>query len=132
MAVCVRVKRKKTKVCAGSLNRTIEIHSRAIATPTNILGAGVDYGESFTFLYKRRSMVAPIKGQVIFDGVVTEKIPTHNFFIRYTPGITAENWIVFDGGRYDIINVLNIDQNSNFLQLEARLRGDSSKQATYA
>lgn len=132
MAKCVRLQRQDTRVCAGSLNRKIEIYETAITSPLDPAFNEVDYGEQFTLIARPWAMIEDINGDVIFDGVSPVDTPTVRFFIRYRQGITSENWVIYDNERYRILNVLDLDKNKRFLSLECTIRGDENKDATLA
>lgn len=132
MAKCVSLQRKVTKICAGSLNRKVGIYATDITSPLDPMMSEVDYGEKFTLIASPWAMVEDINGEVLFDGVSTDDVPTTRFYIRYLAGITAENWVKLDGINYNITKVDNLDHNKRFMSLETNIRGDELKDATRA
>ena len=52
--------------------------------------------------------------------------------VRYIDGITAKNWITYNGNRFDIQTVENVDGNNLFLQLNCIIRGDELLAASRA
>lgn len=132
MATCVKLKRTKTQVCIGSLNRKIDIFTRAITTPLIPTSTSVDYGESFTLLASVWAMIDTPKGQTVFDTVGTEKVISDIFFIRFIDGLTSENWITYNSNRYDIVTVQDYQQNGLFQRLSCILRGADTKEASKA
>lgn len=132
MAKCVRLQRKKTYVCTGSLRYTIQVYERDLEPPVNSLSMTPDYTETFTLLWTLKAMIETPKGKVIFDEVGTEKRVTHVFYTRYVPNITAQNWIEYDSVRYDIERVTNLEGNKLYLKIETIIRGAIDKEATEA
>ena len=132
MAKCVKLRRTKTQVCTGSLDKLIEIYQRDLTPPTNSLTVDPDYTETFTLLYTIWSMIETPKGKVIFDDVGEDIIITHYFYIRHVDNITAQNWIVYNGNRYDIKNVTDLEENRLYLRLECAIRGSVDKDASEA
>ena len=132
MAKCVKLQRTKTQVCTGNLDKLIEIYQRDIEPPLNSFIADPDYTETFTLLYTVWSMIQTPKGKVIFDDVGTEKRITNVFYTRYLPDITSQNWIVYNGRRYDIERVKNLEENNLYLEIATIIRGDDTKAASEA
>lgn len=132
MAKCVKLQRTKTQVCTGNLDKLIEIYQRDIEPPLNSFIADPDYTETFTLLYTVWSMIQTPKGKVIFDDIGTEKRITNVFYTRYLPDITSQNWIVYNGQRYDIERVKNLEENNLYLEIATIIRGDDTKAASEA
>lgn len=132
MAKCVKLQRKKTQVCVGNMNKFIEIYVRNIQAPLNSLGLSPDYREDFTILYSLWALVETPRGKVTFDAVGIDKVISTIFYIYAVPNITAQNWIVYDANRYDIVRVTNLEENKLFLKLETVLRGSTDKDASQA
>ena len=68
-------------------------------------------------------MIESMNGETIFDGTNTERVVTHRIYIRYLPGVTAEAWILFDGVRYNILDVEDLDARKEWLRLRCTIRG---------
>ena len=132
MAICKKLQRTKTQVCTGNLNKLIEIFQRDIIAPINSFSSDPDYTESFTLLWTVWAMLQTPKGKVIFDEVGTEQRITDVFYTRFLPNITAQNWIEFEGQRYDIERVTNLEENALYLKIETIIRGDTTKAASEA
>lgn len=129
MADCVKIEAKKSKVCAGSLDREILICSRAIQPPAL---DGVDFSEDFTTSSMAFAMVDTPNGVTIFDQSNIERVVTHDFHIRFIAGLTAESWIKFNGDLYDILQVTNLEERSLFMKLRCNKRGDQTVPTNYA
>lgn len=126
MAKCIRVQRKKTLVCSGSLNRKIDIYQRDLTAPLNPAGILADFREPFTLLLTTWAMIATPKGKTIFDSVTASPTNIDTVFtIRYTTIMDddTQRWIVFNGKRYKIENVTNLEENSLYLQLDTSFTG---------
>lgn len=130
MAVCVNIRGRRRAICIGDLDRMIILENRAIQSPKD----GVDYTELFTDKPiddsplspgEVWSMIETSSGATVFDGTNIERVYTHRFYIRWIPDVTSETWILFDGDRYEIINVEDLDARREFLLLKATLRGTS-------
>ncbi len=124
MAQCVAKVRKSTRVCIGSLNQRIDINIRTL-TPNS--DDDVDYDEVFTLTKTVWSMVETVTGETMFDSSNVERVVTHNFYIRYIPDITMENWIVYKDELYDILNVENFGENDRFYKMATAVRGDTAQ-----
>ena len=88
--------------------------------------------KDFVLLASPWAMIETPKGQTIFDEVGIEKIVTDVFYIRYIDGLTKEDWIVYDGNRYDIQTVEDMDKNKLFQKLPSVVRGVDTLEATKA
>ncbi len=132
MAKCVKLQRTKTQVCTGSLNKVIQIYERLLEAPINSLSINPDYTETFVLLHEVWAMIKTPKGKVIFDDIGTEKRITNVFYTRHLPDITAQNWIIFDGQRYDIERVTDFEENKLYLQIDTIVRGEAAKAASEA
>ena len=123
MAVCEVKQRTHKRVCIGSINRKIEIYVRSIKAPT---AGSVDFSDEFTLKKTVWAMVKTVRGKTMFNSSNIEMILTHEFNIRYIPDVEIINVVVFDGERYKIINVENLNSENYFLVINASDRGDSS------
>lgn len=125
MGKCVKLQRTITKVCTGSLNKRIKIYTRALTPPVNPYEDAVDYTEEFTLVASLWAMLKVNRGVTYFDGVNTASVTTSDFYIRYRTDITAENWIIYNNNRYDIIEVSDYDEM--YLMLRTRQTADENK-----
>jgi len=130
MVNCVNIERTKTQICSGSLNRKIGIYTREISAPTNPGGDDIDFGEEFLLLYEVWSMIQTPKGKTIFDDVGIERVIDTVFYIRYKSDLTSENWVEYSDNRYDIMNIINLEDNNLFLQLNCQTTGSTDKEAS--
>lgn len=136
MAICKKLKRTETKVCIGSMNTLIQLKTRSIVPPN---GSNVDFDENFSTLVSIWAMVETVTGEKIFDDSNIERLITHDFYIRFIPDITFENW-VFVPAKYgnvkefylDLVKVENINMQNEFYRLRCAIRGDSTKKVNWS
>lgn len=128
MAKCKTIHRENIELCAGDLRSKVKILAKAI-TPSST--GGVDFTETYTTAATVWAMIKtdPTVGATVFDETMTAptsgiKITTHEFYIRYRTGVTAENVIEYNNKYYDVIRVMNLNEQDSYLHLLCRLRGD--------
>ena len=130
MSVCVRINGKKRKLCAGDLDNLIMLQNRDIVAPLDF-GAS-EASEKFTDEDFIECMVVTRSGLTLFDGVQIEKVITHQFYIRYYEGLTAEWWGLFEGRRMDIVRVEDLEERHEWMRLDCSETGTTEKQANDA
>jgi len=128
MAKCNKIYRTIDKICAGSLNKSIIVHTRTIA---NKSASSVDFTEVFSNPQTVWAMIETVNGITIFDDVNQERVVTHNFYIRYIAGITSESWIEFDSRYFNILKVDALNEDKRFLKLMCEERGTKTVEATW-
>ena len=129
MPRCVNVGRRKKQICTGDLDLLATVQGRALTPPTS----GVDATETFTDLNADIwIMMETGKGTVFFDDTSTEISVTHNIGLVYIAGLTAENWILFEGRRFDILFVEDFDERHEYQWLRCNERGTTSNKANEA
>lgn len=128
MPKCVKIRGQRREVCIGDLDKLVTLQDRTLTAPTS----GVDASEGFGNDNAVWSMIITKTGDTFFDGVSTEIDITHWIYIRFISTVTAETWIDFESKRYDILDVENLDQRSDFMKLRCNNRGDKAKLATGA
>ena len=123
MPRCTKKKRRNRTVCAGSLNKRIEIQSRTIrgARPGQ-----KKFSEEFKEKNEVWAMLETTRGTQLFDGTDLMDGITHIFYIRFQENITQENWILFEDRRFDILDVEDLDENHEFLKLSCNERGNKN------
>lgn len=122
MAKCVYKQRQDVIICSGDLNKQISIQTRKLVEPSNF-DDDVDYSEEFTVFQYFWAMIETVNGEAIFDESNTKINVTHKFYIRYVSDITFENWVVYSGNRFRILDVENINEQNEFLILKCNKRG---------
>ena len=122
MAVCKVQQRTHKRVCIGSLNRRVEIYVRNIKAPAK---GSVDFSDEFTLKKTVWAMIESVSGETMFNASNIETVVTHQFYIRYIPGVDIVDVIVYGGLRYKIVNVENLNNENYFLLIKTSDRGDS-------
>lgn len=69
-------------------------------------------------------------GSTTFDGVGTERVFETTAYMEYQDGITSEQIVLFNGKKYNILNVEDIGLIQGVLSLELSLLGDEDKKAS--
>lgn len=131
MPRCIPLRRKKRQPCIGDMDNEITLQARAIKPPLS----GVDASEQFTDAASGDVIYALIEtrsGETVFDDTNTERDVTHRFIIPFVDGITAETWISFNGDRFDILGVEDLEERHEYLLLRASNRGLDSNRANDA
>lgn len=126
MPQCRYIKRRNRKVCIGDLDTEIVLQSRNITPP---ISDGVDFSETFAGKATVWSMINTVSGETVFDSSNTERDVTHNIYIRFLSGVTAEDWVLLNGERIDILGVQNLENRSEFMLLKCSNRGTTSNPA---
>lgn len=125
MPVCVTIKGKRHQLCAGDLNGLLTLQNREIVPPLDI--DDTDYKEDFVDDGDEMCMVETINGKEVFDdsnqliGVIDTR-----FYIHFRDDITAETWVLFEGERYNILNVMDLDLRHDWLRLSCDSRGSDT------
>ena len=122
MVVCVKIRGKRRQLCIGDLDRMIAIQSRSIKAPAGDL---VDYDEEFVTTQEVWSMLQTTRGSQLFDSVEISNPFTHLFYVVYIAGITFENWILYNGIKYEIRDVEDLDERNEFLCIRCIKKGDN-------
>lgn len=131
MAICAKIQAKRRRVCIADLDRQISIQNRAIQSPTN----EPDYTELFSAGSSTSSglvagdvwaMIESTAGKTVFDTTGVERVVSHKITTRFFDGVTAESWILFNGNRYDVVSVENIDERGEYMVMRCVFRGVST------
>jgi len=124
---CNAKRRKDTRICIGDLDRRIVLQLRKIKPPE---ADGIDYNETNIVEQSWWASIETVSGTTVFDGNNIEQVVTHNFYIRYLPGLTFESWVLFEGKRYRIIDVVDYNERHEFYVLRCSLRGAETTTVT--
>lgn len=122
MAKCQRIRRKKRRICVGDMNERITINDRDWEPQDDAPTGKIVLSNPIEVW----SMVATLIGTTTFDEVNDEQVATHDFFIRYMAGVTAEKWVTFRDRVYDILRVEELDGRRDFIRLRCNERGGAS------
>jgi len=130
---CEQIKRKKKIICAGDLDKRIELYTREI---TNSDIGGVDYSQTFTLFKSKWAMIQTPgfqgSGLEVFDGVNLIGTVTHFIYIRYTAGVTSEKFVKYDDRYFKILRVQDLNEDKTFMFLKCTERGIDSLEANEA
>ncbi len=127
MPRCIKIRRKKRKICIGDLDTEIILQNRVLTEP---LFDSVDFDETFNPVATVLAMVNTVSGKTFFDGVNTDVNITHEIGIRFDATVTTETWIELNGNRIDILDVNNLEERGEWMLLTCVDRGSTSKNAT--
>jgi len=115
--------------CAGDLRHLGTIQNRAIKAVDD----SVDYEMVFSGAVpdnEERDQVwlgiKTVRGVTVFDQTNVERVVSHEIIMRYREDVTAQNWLLVDGARYDILQVENVNERSQWLVLQCNKRGTDS------
>lgn len=128
MTECKTIKLYHRRLCAGYLDRLIEINVRQSDAMTT--GAGID--QRFNPVRKVWSALKTSKGREMFFTTNMDKAVSHVFYIRYIDCLNSEKWICYSGEFYDIVDVENLDERNEWLAIYCNVRGSGSNEANYA
>lgn len=83
-----------------------------------------DFDETFVDVDTVSSLIDTERGNVLFDGVSTDRPITHKICIEYLGGVvSSQTWIKFGERRFDIIDVENYNERDEILKLSCHERG---------
>lgn len=128
MPACNKAKCKE-KIKIGDLNKKITLQNRNITPP--IFGSP-DFDETFSNDVEVWARIITKEGKTFFDGINTDINITHEITIRYDATVTAETWILFESRRIDILRVVDINEDHQFMKLICNERGLSANRAAMA
>jgi hypothetical protein len=100
--------------------KTVTLQNRDIQVPDF---GSPDFDEAFSGDTDVQAIINTQRGKVLFDGVATDNPITHKICIKYLPGITSETWILYEGRRFDILDIENCGEQDKCLVLRCTERG---------
>lgn len=108
----------------------MELQTRSAQAPRN---GSTDLTLNFT---KKFDFIGAIdtgnKGKTIFDGSSTEQVVSQIIYLEYRDDVTAEDWILYNNRRLDILDVENIGELNGILKLTCNERGTDANEANKA
>jgi len=134
---CIYLYGTKQKLCTSALTHYIEIKQRKINTPK--LGS-LDPIESFTTVASMYAAMVARQPTSRFNGVnIKDGTLTHVFYIRYDDSLfwldTGSFFIDFKGygttktRRFRLLAIKPLDENNEWMLIQASERGDSLLEA---
>lgn len=101
--------------------KLITLQNRDIAPPDF---GSPDFDETFTnTLEDVRAILQTKRGKVLFDGVSIDQNVTHRICLEFVAGVTSETWVLYNGRRFDILDVENVGEQGQCLILLCNERG---------
>ena len=70
-----------------------------------------------------RAILQTKRGKVLFDGVSIDQNVTHRICLEFVAGVTSETWVLYNGRRFDILDVENVGEQGQCLILLCNERG---------
>lgn len=119
---CQKITFNKRIICAGDLKHKITLQSRNQTAPH-----GVDYSHEFTDIASVWSAIKTRNGEEMFNEVNVSEPITHVFYIRFRGDVTEQVYVLYKNERYNIKNVININESNEFLQLNCNIKGSENK-----
>lgn len=112
------------------VGQPMELQTRSIKAPNF---GSVDFSQDFQ---QKVPFIGAIDtgqiGKTTFDGTSIEQRITHIIYLEFIENVTAEDWVLYDNRRFDIINVEDVGELNGILKLECNERGTISNSANEA
>lgn len=102
----------------GNMNRRIDIVEAGQVSD----GAG-GYEDSFTVIKTVWGEIKTVGGREYIQAKQAQAEITHKVIMRYTAEINHSNLLSFNGNKYDIQYIINIDEENKYLELHVLRRG---------
>ncbi len=126
MVRCKKIRIPRRVICYGDMRHRVTIQTRALSS----VGFGttthsMDHTNVATDI---RAAIKTLKaGTTFFDGT-NDRTISHEFYINHIdyPTTTAENWVLFDSRRFDIVSVERLDEDQRFIRLVCNERGTTA------
>lgn len=129
MAECTKIRIRHRQLCAGDLDRKINIQSRTIDEPDDM---STDFGNTFTTTKSVWAALKTTKGRDVFFATNLDQAVSHVFYTRYVAGMTANDWIQYKDENYDILETENLDERDEWMAHYCNVRGASSSELNNA
>lgn len=127
MPKCIKLKQRKEQACIASMRFRIKLFLREIE---GIKTDTVDFGENFINEREVWASLDTTRGTQFFDDNNILKRTTHRFIIRFIPGVTFEDFVVFKNLRYRVLFVENVQETDTFYKIDCVIRGDDTLPVT--
>lgn len=124
MAECIKVRIKHRSLCAGDLDRKITIMNRTLETTED---ATTDSVNKFKKEKDVWAALRTTKGKDMFFATNLDIGVTHVFYTRHFEWLTSRQWICYGGKKYDIVEVENLDERSEWSASFCNIRGEGTQ-----
>ena len=124
MPICKKIQTEKWQICIGDMRNSIGLYLRDLTTPEF---GSVDATEKFNLVGNYWAALKSIRGNQFFDETNTLREATHEWSMRWIPGVDLNKWIQFDGNWYKILDVDDDEQRRLTLIMRCTLRGPVTK-----
>ena len=122
------VKFQKTKICTKDLDKRITLQYPFNVGTSN---ASANTTRSFKDILKVWAAVKTNPTGQFFEDTNIEEAITTDFYIRFTSlvDLGKKIWVLFNGKRFKIANVENLNEDNRFFRLRAIERGIIAQEA---
>lgn len=129
MAVCKKIKRKKTKVCVGGMDSLITIWDRDLRAPDNSTTSATEKYSDPCPLWATLATVRPV--ELFDDSNTLIGTITHMFSIEYILRSlsVARTRIEFEGRYFRLLQSEDPEERHDSLLLKCELLGPTSSEA---
>ena len=118
----LRVRRRKSRSPQiGDMRERIILQRRSLRAPVFNKSDPTHNYENIDTVWAK---VETTEGKQLFNGVDPENVTTHEFCIRYRSDVTTETRVEYDGERYKIESVEDLDKRKRFTLLRCNLLGN--------
>jgi head-tail adaptor len=126
MATCDYRTNQIRKLCVGDLDRIITIVERSIRGSMN-----KNARHDIQYIDDVYCMIRSTRGVTVLDGQNTQRNVTHSIGIRFVPGLSTKHSFIFDNYVYEIVNIENLDERSEFLVCDCIKTGTEQLRESY-
>lgn len=127
MPICKKIKAFHRKGCIGDMRWRIDLFTATIKSPP--IDTGVDYSIVKTPFATVWASVKTLENVSIFDSMNTEQTISHEFVIRFLPGLTQEKYLRYPAGigqYYNIVYVEDFENRHEFMLLKCNIKGNEA------
>ncbi|UDY80764.1 head closure protein [Geobacillus phage GR1] len=97
----------------GKLNKRVEIMELG-----QVSDGGGGYEDAFIPIKKVWANIRPVYGREKWQAQQAQAEISHKVIIRYTDAINRSHILSFNGKKYDIQYIINIDESNRFLEIQ--------------
>jgi SPP1 family predicted phage head-tail adaptor len=125
MTRCRTIQPNITKICAADFNRKITLQY-PVSVPNN--NPNQNAGSSFQDIKTCWAMVKTIVNADFVNDTNVNQSVTADFYIRFDPNLVLSKslYILFEGVKYKVVNIDNVDLRNELTRIRAIERGDQN------